>query len=394
MYRICTFDEIAERGIAAFSPEKFDVAENLERPHAILLRSHNLTIEELDTDIVAIARAGAGVNNIPVDACTERGIVVFNTPGANANSVKEIVLAALLLSARDIVGGMRFVRTLQDARSEIDVQAKVESEKKRFKGRELTGRTLGIVGLGSVGSMVAKAALDLGMDVIGYDPALSIDAAWRLPSQVIRMESISDLLSRSELVSLHVPANSETVSMINAETLRSFQPGTALLNFAREEIVDVPAVVEALDSGVLSYYFTDFPNSILSGHERAHAMPHLGASTTEAEENCALMAANQLDSFLRFGNIENSVNFPTITLEPSEGHRIGISNKNVAGSLGGLLSVLADRQINVIDLINKSRGEIAYNLIDIAEPPSEQVLSDLLAIETVMGVRAIESEIR
>ena len=394
MYRICTFDEIAERGIAAFSPEKFDVAENLERPHAILLRSHNLTIEELDTDIVAIARAGAGVNNIPVDACTERGIVVFNTPGANANSVKEIVLAALLLSARDIVGGMRFVRTLQDARSEIDVQAKVESEKKRFKGRELTGRTLGIVGLGSVGSMVAKAALDLGMDVIGYDPALSIDAAWRLPSQVTRMESISDLLSRSELVSLHVPANSETVSMINAETLRSFQPGTALLNFAREEIVDVPAVVEALDSGVLSYYFTDFPNSILSGHERAHAMPHLGASTTEAEENCALMAANQLDSFLRFGNVENSVNFPTITLEPSEGHRIGISNKNVAGSLGGLLSVLADRQINVIDLINKSRGEIAYNLIDIAEPPSEQVLSDLLAIETVMGVRAIESEIR
>lgn len=394
MYRICTFDEIAERGIAAFSPEKFDVAENLERPHAILLRSHNLTIEEWDTDIVAIARAGAGVNNIPVDACTERGIVVFNTPGANANSVKEIVLAALLLSARDIVGGMRFVRTLQDARSEIDVQAKVESEKKRFKGRELTGRTLGIVGLGSVGSMVAKAALDLGMDVIGYDPALSIDAAWRLPSQVTRMESISDLLSRSELVSLHVPANSETVSMINAETLRSFQPGTALLNFAREEIVDVPAVVEALDSGVLSYYFTDFPNSILSGHERAHAMPHLGASTTEAEENCALMAANQLDSFLRFGNVENSVNFPTITLEPSEGHRIGISNKNVAGSLGGLLSVLADRQINVIDLINKSRGEIAYNLIDIAEPPSEQVLSDLLAIETVMGVRAIESEIR
>ena len=394
MYRICTFDEIAERGIAAFSPEKFEVAENLERPHAILLRSHNLTIEELDTGIVAIARAGAGVNNIPVDACTERGSVGFNTPGANANSVKEIVLAALLLSARDIVGGMRFVRTLQDARSEIDVQAKVESEKKRFKGRELTGRTLGVVGLGSVGSMVAKAALDLGMDVIGYDPALSIAAAWRLPSQVTRMESISDLLSRSELVSLHVPANSETVSMINAETLRSFQPGTALLNFAREEIVDVPAVVEALDSGVLSYYFTDFPNSILSGHERAHAMPHLGASTTEAEENCALMAANQLDSFLRFGNIENSVNFPTIALEPSEGHRIGISNKNVAGSLGGLLSVLADRQINVIDLINKSRGEIAYNLIDIAEPPSEQVLSDLLAIETVMGVRAIESEIR
>ena len=181
--------------------------------------------------------------------------------------------------------------------------------------------------------------------------------------------------------------------MINAETLASFKPGTALLNFAREEIVDVPAVVGALDSGVLSYYFTDFPNSILSGHERAHAMPHLGASTMEAEENCALMAANQLDRFLRFGNIENSVNFPAISMEPSEGHRIGISNRNVAGSLGGLLSVFAERQINVIDLINKSRGEIAYNLIDIAEPPSEQVLSDLLAIETVMGVRAIESEI-
>tara|TARA_Y100000780_G_scaffold56684_1_gene49029 strand:+ start:8385 stop:9569 length:1185 start_codon:yes stop_codon:yes gene_type:complete len=393
MYRIRTFDNIADRGIAAFAAGKFQVAEDLKSPHAILLRSHNLTIDELDTHVAAVARAGAGVNNIPVDVCTERGIVVFNTPGANANSVKEVVLAALLLSARDIVGGMRFVRTLQDVKEEIDVSAKVESEKKRFRGRELTGRTLGVIGLGSVGSIVAKAALDLGMDVVGYDPALSIDAAWRLPSQVVRMENLSSLFSRSELVSLHVPANPETSSMINAETLASFRPGTALLNFAREEIVDVPAVVNALDTGILSYYFTDFPNSLLSGHDRAHAMPHIGASTTEAEENCAVMAARQLDTFLQYGNIENSVNFPTISMEPSEGHRIGISNKNVAGSLGGLLSVLADRQINVIDLINKSRGEIAYNLIDIADPPSDQILADLLAIETVIGVRAIANEI-
>ncbi|MCS5570471.1 MAG: 3-phosphoglycerate dehydrogenase family protein [Pseudomonadales bacterium] len=393
MYRIRTFDNIAERGIAAFAADKFQVDEDLKSPHAILLRSHNLTIDELDTYVAAVARAGAGVNNIPVDVCTERGIVVFNTPGANANSVKEIVLAALLLSVRDIVGGMRFVRTLQDIKEEIDVGAKVELEKRRFRGRELTGRTLGVVGLGSVGSLVAKAALDLGMDVVGYDPALSIDAAWRLPSAVVRMENLSSLFSRSELVSLHVPANPETSSMINAETLASFRPGTALLNFAREEIVDVPAVVNALDTGILSYYFTDFPSSLLSGHERAHAMPHLGASTTEAEENCAVMAARQLDTFLRYGNIENSVNFPTISMEPSEGHRIGISNKNVAGSLGELLSVLADRQINVIDLINKSRGEIAYNLIDIADPPSEPMLSDLLAIETVIGVRAMPNEL-
>jgi len=393
MYRIRTFDNIAERGIAAFAADKFQVDEDLKSPHAILLRSHNLTIDELDTYVAAVARAGAGVNNIPVDVCTERGIVVFNTPGANANSVKEIVLAALLLSVRDIVGGMRFVRTLQDVKEEIDVGAKVELEKRRFRGRELTGRTLGVVGLGSVGSLVAKAALDLGMDVVGYDPALSIDAAWRLPSAVVRMENLSSLFSRSELVSLHVPANPETSSMINAETLASFRPGTALLNFAREEIVDVPAVVNALDTGILSYYFTDFPSSLLSGHERAHAMPHLGASTTEAEENCAVMAARQLDTFLRYGNIENSVNFPTISMEPSEGHRIGISNKNVAGSLGELLSVLADRQINVIDLINKSRGEIAYNLIDIADPPSDPMLSDLLAIETVIGVRAMPNEL-
>ena len=393
MYRIRTFDNIAERGIAAFAADKFQVDEDVKSPHAILLRSHNLTIDELDTYVAAVARAGAGVNNIPVDVCTERGIVVFNTPGANANSVKEIVLAALLLSVRDIVGGMRFVRTLQDVKEEIDVGAKVELEKRRFRGRELTGRTLGVVGLGSVGSLVAKAALDLGMDVVGYDPALSIDAAWRLPSAVVRMENLSSLFSRSELVSLHVPANPETSSMINAETLASFRPGTALLNFAREEIVDVPAVVNALDTGILSYYFTDFPSSLLSGHERAHAMPHLGASTTEAEENCAVMAARQLDTFLRYGNIENSVNFPTISMEPSEGHRIGISNKNVAGSLGELLSVLADRQINVIDLINKSRGEIAYNLIDIADPPSEPMLSDLLAIETVIGVRAMPNEL-
>tara|TARA_B100000953_G_scaffold149041_1_gene123393 strand:+ start:1621 stop:2805 length:1185 start_codon:yes stop_codon:yes gene_type:complete len=393
MYRIRTLDNIAERGITTFAADKFDVAGDMKRPHAILLRSHYLSIDELDDEVAAVARAGAGVNNIPVDACTERGIVVFNTPGANANSVKEIVLAALLLSARDIVGGMRFVRTLQDVNEEIDVHAKVELEKKRFSGRELTGRTLGVVGLGSVGSLVAKAALDLGMDVVGYDPALSIDAAWRLPSQVVRMENLPSLFSRSELISLHVPANPETRSMINAETLASFRPGTALLNFAREEIVDVPAVVNALDEGILSYYFTDFPNSLLSGHERAHAMPHLGASTTEAEEKCAVMAASQLDTFLQFGNIENSVNFPTISLEPSEGYRIGISNRNVAGSLGGLLSVLADRQINVIDLINKSRGEIAYNLIDIAEPPNDQILADLLAIKTVIGVRAMANEI-
>ena len=393
MYRIRTLDNIAERGITTFAADKFHVAGDMKRPHAILLRSHYLSIDELDDEVAAVARAGAGVNNIPVDACTERGIVVFNTPGANANSVKEIVLAALLLSARDIVGGMRFVRTLQDVNEEIDVHAKVELEKKRFSGRELTGRTLGVVGLGSVGSLVAKAALDLGMDVVGYDPALSIDAAWRLPSQVVRMENLPSLFSRSELISLHVPANPETRSMINAETLASFRPGTALLNFAREEIVDVPAVVNALDEGILSYYFTDFPNSLLSGHERAHAMPHLGASTTEAEEKCAVMAASQLDTFLQFGNIENSVNFPTISLEPSEGYRIGISNRNVAGSLGGLLSVLADRQINVIDLINKSRGEIAYNLIDIAEPPNDQILADLLAIKTVIGVRAMANEI-
>jgi len=393
MYRIRTLDNIAERGITTFAADKFDVAGDMKRPHAILLRSHYLSIDELGDEVAAVARAGAGVNNIPVDACTERGIVVFNTPGANANSVKEIVLAALLLSARDIVGGMRFVRTLQDVNEEIDVHAKVELEKKRFSGRELTGRTLGVVGLGSVGSLVAKAALDLGMDVVGYDPALSIDAAWRLPSQVVRMENLPSLFSRSELISLHVPANPETRSMINAETLASFRPGTALLNFAREEIVDVPAVVNALDEGILSYYFTDFPNSLLSGHERAHAMPHLGASTTEAEEKCAVMAASQLDTFLQFGNIENSVNFPTISLEPSEGYRIGISNRNVAGSLGGLLSVLADRQINVIDLINKSRGEIAYNLIDIAEPPNDQILADLLAIKTVIGVRAMANEI-
>ena len=393
MYRIRTFNNIAERGIATFTAGKFLVGKDLEHPHAILLRSHNLRVDELDTNVIAVARAGAGVNNIPVDTCTERGIVVFNTPGANANSVKEIVLAALLLSARDIVGGMRFVRNLHDVKEEIDVHAKVESEKKRFKGRELTGRTLGVVGLGSVGSLVAKAALDLGMDVIGYDPALSIDAAWRLPSQVVRMENLSSLFSRSELVSLHVPANPETNSMINAGTLSSFRPGTALLNFAREEIVNVPDVMNALDTGILSYYFTDFPNSLLSGHERAHAMPHLGGSTTEAEENCAVMAAGQLDTFLQYGNIENSVNFPTISMEPSEGHRVAISNKNVAGSLGGLLSVLADRQINVIDMINKSRGEIAYNLIDIADSPSDQILADLLAIETVISVRAFANEI-
>ena len=328
---------------------------------------------------------------MPVDACTERGIVVFNTPGANANSVKELVLAALLLTSRDVLGGFEYVRSLEAVDDEAELHRLVEAEKRRFRGHEVAGRTLGIVGLGAIGSRVARAALNLGMDVLGYDPALSVDAAWRLPSDVKRMENLAALAARSDYVTLHVPALPETANMVDAKSLGSFRPGTVLLNFARQEIVDERAVRDALEDGRLRAYIADFPSTVLSGMANVHATPHLGASTDEAEENCAVMAADQLRDFLRHGNVENSVNFPDVNLEPAGGYRVGVTNLNVAGMLGHVMSVLADANINVIDMINKSRANVAYNLIDIETPPSEGVIDRIEAFEEVLSVRVLEA---
>ena len=390
MYRVKTFNQIAPQGLTRFPDGAFEVGPDTAEPHGILLRSHKLAGSDIGSDVRAVARAGVGYNNVPVDDCTRQGVVVFNTPGANANSVKELVLTALLLSSRDVLGGISFVGALDNVNDEAELHAVVEAEKKRFKGHELNGRTLGIVGLGAVGSLVATAALDLGMKVLGYDPALSVDAAWRLPSTVRRMEGTAPLFARSDYVTLHAPASPENVGMIDAASLAGFRKGSVLLNFARQELVDEAAVAQALATGHLKCYFGDFPSVALREVANVYATPHLGASTAEAEENCAVMAVDQLRDFLLYGNIVNSVNFPQVALDPAGGHRIGITNVNHPGMLGQLTSVLADANINVIDMINKSREHVAYNLIDLDTPPDDTLIARLEGIEDVMNVRVFD----
>ena len=387
MYKIRTINTIAARGLERFSVGAFNVGDDLVDPHAILLRSHKLEEHDLGASLRAVARAGAGVNNVPVSACTEQGVVVFNTPGANANAVKELVLAALLLASRDIVGGIEFVASLGEVADEGELNRLVEAEKKRFKGRELLGKSLGVVGLGAIGSLVARAALDLGMEVLGFDPAISVDAAWRLPSEVQRMADLPSLFARADFVTLHVPLLSETEGMINQDSLGLFRQGSVLLNFARQPIVDSQALREALDDGRVGMYVADFPVPGLTSHPNVKLTPHLGASTKEAEENCAVMAANQLIEFLRTGNIRNSVNFPQVDLEPAGGYRLAVTNRNVPGALGQITSLLAERKINVVDMLNRSRDDVAYNLIDVGDTADQQLVGDICAIDSVMNVR-------
>ena len=387
MYKIRTFNNIAARGLERFPAQSFEVGAEVADPHAILLRSHKLAASDLGAGLRAVARAGAGVNNVPVADCTSQGIVVFNTPGANANAVKELVLAALLLASRDIVGGMDFVNSLGDVSDDAELNRLVEAEKKRFKGRELLGKSLGVVGLGAIGSLVARAALDLGMSVLGYDPAISVDAAWRLPAEVERMENLPSLFARADYVTLHVPLLAATEGMINADSLRSFRKGSVLLNFARQPIVDSAALKAALDDGRVGMYVADFPVSGLTDHPHVRLTPHLGASTEEAEENCAVMAANQLIDFLQTGNVHNSVNFPQAYLEPAGGYRLAITNRNVPGALGQITSVLAGQKINVVDMLNKSRDDVAYTLIDVADPLSQSRVDEICSIDSVMNVR-------
>ncbi len=387
MYKIQTFNSISSRGLDLFDPDRFSYGPEESNPHGILIRSHKLDLDPKALDLRAVARAGAGVNNVPVQQCTDQGIVVFNTPGANANAVKELVLAALLLSSRNIVGGIDFVNSLGEIKDANELSRKVEVEKKKFRGQELLGRSLGVVGLGAIGSMVARAALDLGMKVIGFDPAISVDAAWRLPSDVERMEDLPSLFSRADYVTLHVPLLPETEGLINEESLGSFRHGSVLLNFARQPIVDTRALKSALNNGTVGSYIADFPVHELAGHPKVQLTPHLGASTQEAEENCAVMAVQQLIAFLETGNITNSVNFPEVKLDSAGVRRLAITNRNVPGALGQITSILAEHQINVVDMLNKSRDAVAYNLIDIANGVEEDLLKELTSVETVMSVR-------
>jgi len=376
MFRIRTYNQISVKGLDRFPRECYQVGSDADAPDALLLRSHKLVAEQITAQVKAVARAGAGVNNIPIDACTARGIPVFNTPGANANAVKELVAAALLLGSRGIYEGVQYVKLL-------------EQEKKRFAGQEIRGKTLGVLGLGAIGSKVARLGLSMGMEVIGYDPALSVEAAWRLPSEVKRMANMNSLFARADFISLHLPVLESTRNLVNAGNVVHFRKGACLLNFAREEIVDVEAIVSALDSGLLGRYIADFPHPRLLGRSDVILMPHIGASTEEAEENCAVMAADQLRSFLEHGNIRNSVNFPGLELERTVGYRLSVTNSNVPGMLGNILSLLASAEINVVDMLNKSRDNLAYNLIDIEGAPSQTLLDGIRAVEGVVNVRLI-----
>lgn len=389
MFKVQTFNKIAVKGLNQFTRERYEVASELGHPDALLLRSHKLSAADVGASVCAIARAGAGVNNIPVAEMTERGIVVFNTPGANANAVKELVLAAMLLASRDILGGVKFVREEQQETDDAALSRLLEAEKKRFAGNELAGKTLGVVGLGSIGSLVANMALELDMQVLGYDPAISVDAAWRLSHRVQRAENLQSLMMRSDFITLHLPVLDATRGLINAELLKVVRPEACLLNFAREEIVDNAAVLQALEQGKLGRFITDFPTLALLKHPKVIPMPHIGASTEEAEENCAAMAANQLMDFLENGNIRNSVNFPAVSLERTASYRLAIANRNIPKMLGQVLSVIAETDNNVADMINKSRNDIAYNLIDIAVQPDEATLARIRAIEGIINVRLI-----
>jgi D-3-phosphoglycerate dehydrogenase len=387
MYKVRTYNAISAKGLDRLSRDCFEVSSETSTPDAILLRSFKLSTSDIGPSVTAIARAGAGVNNIPIDACTDRGVVVFNTPGANANAVKELVAAGMLLASRDIVGGMRFISELAPTLSAEDMGPLMEAKKKQFAGSELQGKTLGVLGLGAIGSLIARLGLDLGMDVVGYDPAISIEAAWRLPSSVRKMENMQALFSQSDYVSLHIPVLESTRGIINSDTLSYFKKDACLLNFAREQIVDTPAVVNALESNTLRTYVTDFPHPLLRNREDTILMPHIGASTAEAEENCAVMAADQIKAFLDHGNIKNAVNFPAIDLERTTDSRLTVTNRNAPGTLSHILNVLGDANLNVADLLNKSRGDIAYNLIDLNTTPNADVLDKIRSVEGVINVR-------
>ncbi|TLD47292.1 MAG: D-3-phosphoglycerate dehydrogenase [Accumulibacter sp.] len=390
MFKVRTYNTISIKGLERFPRKSYEVGSDIAHPDAFLLRSQKLQGIEVPATLLAVARAGAGVNNVPVAEYGKEGIVVFNTPGANANAVKELVMAGMLLSARGIIDGMNYVQSLSAINDSAEMSALVEKAKSRFAGSELRGKTLGIVGLGAIGSMVADMALAMGMTVVGFDPVLSIDAAWRLSNEVSRMENLQSLLARSDYISLHVPAVDTTRHMINDDTLAVIKPGAVLLNFARDAIVDAAAVLRSLDAGRLGRYVCDFPEPALLGKPKIIAMPHIGASTEESEENCAVMAADQLVDYLENGNITNSVNYPKIAMERSPGTvRITFANENVAGVLGHVLSILADHKVNVVDMVNKSRGELAFNLMDVESEPDAAVIDAIRGVAHVIRVRVI-----
>ena len=392
MFNFKTFNNIAEDGLDILHKNNFkEVSKN---PDGMLLRSHNLANEDLDSNLLCIARAGAGTNNIPISDATEKGIVVFNTPGANANAVKELVICGMLLSSRGIVEGIEFAKNL-DLKDSSALNKAMEAQKKTFAGNELAGKTLGIVGLGSIGSMLAQAAHTLEMKLVGYDPYISIESAWRLPREVEKADTMEALLQESDYVSLHVPLVDETKNLINKSNLQKFKKGARLINLSRGGIVNTADVIAELENGNLARFVTDFPTPELIRRSAENndvvLLPHLGASTKEAEVNCAVMAANQMVNYLKDGTILNSVNFPRISLSRGTNYRLVIINKNEPGMISKIADSIAACDINIAEMTNKSRDKIAINLIDLESQASEELLNQLRSVKYVMSVRSLNT---
>lgn len=388
--RVRVLNEISRSGLERLPADRYLVGPEIESPDAILVRSANMHSMQIPETVRAIGRAGAGTNNIPVAAMSGRGVPVFNAPGANANAVKELVLAGMLMAARNLPDALRFVATLDPAGE--DMEHVVERGKKAFSGFELAGHVLGVIGLGRIGCLVADAAIRLGMDVVGYDPEITVDAAWSLPAQVRKAHSVAEVLRTSHFVSLHVPLVSATRHLIGADALRNATPGTVLLNFSREGVVDEPAVIAALDERRLHRYVCDFPTPAVNANRWATALPHLGASTLEAEENCARMVADQLRDYLEDGNVRNAVNFPDAYVPRESDFRIAIANANVPNMLGQISTAMAHADLNINNMLNKSRGDMAYTIVDVDSPVPEAAIAAIAAIEGVLAVRYLPAK--
>jgi len=388
MYKILTLNNISAAGLDRLPRDTYEVASEFQHPDAILLRSFKMHGMAIPETLKAVGRAGAGVNNIPVDEMSKRGIVVFNAPGANSNAVKELVIAGMLMACRNIGQAWEFARNLEGSDEEINKQT--EAGKKNYAGFELPGRTLGVVGLGAIGVRIANAAIALGMKVIGFDPGITVKGAWQLDAAVQQAGSVDELLSKSDFVTFHVPLIDATSGLVNAERLKTMKNNVVILNFARNGIVDDQAVIDAIDAGKVYSYVCDFPSNLLKNHPRVITLPHLGASTREAEENCAIMVADQVKEYLENGNVINSVNFPEVVMPRTEGaFRLAVVNSNVPNMLGQISSDLAAAGLNIIDMLNKSRGELAYTLVDVDKAIPDSIVEEIAAIEGVLAVRAI-----
>ncbi len=388
MFNVLTYNNISPAGLDRLPESRYKVGPEIENPDAIMLRSFSLHEQSIPTSLKAVGRAGAGVNNIPVDEYTKRGIPVFNAPGANSNAVAELAIAGMLLAARNIVPALSFVNNLEG--DEKSISNEIEKNKKHFAGFELSGRTLGVLGLGAIGVRVANSGAALGLNIVGFDPFMSLENAWKLTSSAIPATGIDDLVSRADMISLHIPLNEKTKNLFSKDHIKNIKKGATLINFSRAGVVDEAAVLEALDSGALHAYVCDFPTPALINHPRAIVLPHLGASTEEAEDNCAAMVADQLREFLEYGCIRNSVNFPEVVVAPSsEGVRICIANQNVPGVVGHISSVLGEAGLNILDLLNKSRGDYAFTLVDIHADAPPEILERIRSIDGVLSVRVI-----